>query len=108
MSVTCERHPTKQFRRSDTIGIRCPPSAGLLRRMGRAWLGDIVMNSLWLSSDVSPILLANILIDLNGQTAAVERITTSALRAGNPIVLACLHTVVIGLEACTFEALEGL
>src|ERR1041385_4186963 len=66
------------------------------------------MNSLRLSSNVSPILLANIPINLNRCAATIQRIATFALRARNPIILACLHAVVIGLKACAFEALERL
>jgi hypothetical protein len=66
------------------------------------------MNSVRLSSDVSPILLANILINLDGQTAAVKRVATPALRTGNPIILARLDAIVVGLETCALEALERL
>jgi len=66
------------------------------------------MNSLRLSSDVFPILLANVLINLDGRAPTIQRIATSPLRAGNPIILARLDAVVVGLETCTFEALESL
>src|SRR5437868_13826946 len=66
------------------------------------------MNSFRLSSDVPPILIANIFINLNGCAATIQSIATSALRPGNPIILACLHAVVVGLETCSLEALERL
>jgi hypothetical protein len=66
------------------------------------------MNSLRLLSDVSPILIANVDIDLNWCAATIQRIATSALRARNPIILACLHAVVVGLEACALETLKSL
>src|SRR5439155_26836168 len=71
-------------------------------------LGHGLMNSLRLSSDVSPILLAHVLINLNGCAATIQRIAASALRAGNPVVLACLHAVVIRLEARALETLKRL
>ena len=39
------------------------------------------MNSLRLSSDVSPILLANVVINLNGCASTIQRIATSVLWA---------------------------
>jgi hypothetical protein len=74
------------------------------------WLlsGQTFMNSIWLASNVSPILLANVFIDLNGGAATIQRIASSALRAGDPIVLACHRAVVVGLKTCALEALESL
>src|SRR6185503_298427 len=57
---------------------------------------------------LSPVLLANVFINLDGCAATVQRIATSALGAGNPIILSRLHAVVVGLEARPLEALERL
>src|SRR2546423_9383678 len=65
------------------------------------------MNSPRLSSDSPPRFPANVLVNLDGW-CPIQCIATSALRAGNPIILACLYTVIIGLEAGSLETLEGL
>src|SRR5512133_811998 len=66
------------------------------------------MNPLRLSSDDSPILLANVFINHNWCAATIQRIAPSALRAGNPIILAGVHVVVVRLETCSLEALKPL
>jgi hypothetical protein len=66
------------------------------------------MNPLGLSSDVSPILIANVVINLNGCAATIQCIATSALRARNPIILACLDAAVVGLETCALKTLKSL
>jgi hypothetical protein len=57
------------------------------------------MNAMWLSPDLAPIFLAHIFIDLNGPAGAVESVAAATFGSGDPIVLAGLDAVVIGLEA---------
>src|SRR4030095_10102089 len=52
-----------------------------------------------LSSDVSPILPAHIVINLGRSAASIQRVLAIALRAGNPKGVACLHVLVIVLKA---------
>lgn len=63
--------------------------------------------SLWLSSDVPPILLTHVVINLDGRAAAMQRVTAVALRTGNPEVVACLDVVVVRLKTQPFEALKA-
>lgn len=58
-------------------------------------LGDACTNSIWLSPDVPPVFFANAFVNLDGRAPAVQSVNTIALGAGNPIVLACIHVVVI-------------
>jgi len=64
------------------------------------------MDFLWSPSDVSPILLANVVVNLNGR-AAIQCIAAVSLRSRNPIVLSIFHVVVVGLEARALEALKS-
>ena len=64
------------------------------------------MNSPRLSSDVSPILLAHVVVDLDGRASAIQRIPAMALRTGDPEMLACFHVIIISFEAASFETLE--
>jgi hypothetical protein len=63
--------------------------------------------SFWLSSDVTPILLAHIVINLDGSAAAMQRVSAVALRARNPEVIACLHVIVIRLETQPLQTLKA-
>src|SRR5205823_3146165 len=69
-------------------------------------LGCSFMNFVWLSSNLSPILPAHILVNLNGRVPTIKRITTVSLWAGNPIWLTCLCVFVVVLKASdTLKAL---
>jgi hypothetical protein len=66
------------------------------------------MNSVGLSSDVSPIFLADVLINFNRRVATIQGVTASALGPGDPVIFACFYAVVIRLEACALEALKSV
>src|SRR5256885_14724282 len=66
------------------------------------------MNPFRLTPDVAPIFFADVIIDLDRRAAAVERVTAAALGTGDPIVLAGLYAVVVGLETLALKALECL
>ena len=92
--------------RARTLG----PETGVtaLLGIGSMLLGHAIMYPLWLTSDVTPIFGANIRINLHGQNRAIHAVSTSPLRAGNPVIVTGRFVVVIGFETCALEALEGL
>src|ERR1039457_1017349 len=65
-----------------------------------------VSGLLWLASNVSPILLTHILVNLDGRAATIQRIATVTLWARNPVVVARVHIVVVGLETQPLETLK--
>jgi hypothetical protein len=71
-------------------------------------LGQPFAASVGLSPNVSPIFLANVFVNFDGCAATIKCIATVALRAGNPIVLAGIHVVIIRFEPCALEALKLL
>src|SRR5258708_11726514 len=71
-------------------------------------LGDVRIGFLWLVSNVSPILLANIVVYLDWDLLAAKPIPAVALRAGNPVVLAGGVVDVVGLEATADDAAEAM
>src|SRR5205085_406843 len=83
--------------------LRAPPRVACSDLLGHGFI-----NSLRLSSDVPPIPLANILINLHRQDRAIHAVSASPLRSGNPIIVACLHAIVVRLEAPSLETLKSL
>jgi len=55
--------------------------------------GQPLTASLWLMSDISPVLIANIVVDLDRRAATVQSIAAVALRAGNSVVVMGVHVV---------------
>ena len=45
------------------------------------WLGHVIVNPLWLTSNITPILYASIVINGNRQSRTIHPIPTSALRS---------------------------
>src|SRR6185295_12437567 len=66
------------------------------------------MNSLRLPSDVAPVFLACVLINLDERAATIQRVAASALGARKPIIISRLYAVIVRLETATLEALERL
>jgi hypothetical protein len=66
------------------------------------------MNSVRVPPDIAPIFFAGVLVNLDGRVATIQRVAASALRTGNPIILARLYAVVVGLETRALETLERL
>jgi hypothetical protein len=53
-----------------------------------AWSGHVIVNPLWLTSNITPILYASVVINGNGQGRTIHSIAASAFRARNPIIFA--------------------
>ena len=71
-----------------------------------AWL-DVWRGMLWNISNVSPILLSNVFVDLDG-SRAVQTISSASLATGNPILLPCGVFEVIGVSAASNNASKYL
>src|SRR6185437_14833758 len=96
------------------IDIRLPflmrrrPLVQLSSIRSTASLRHPFLNSLGLSSDLSPVFFPHVFVYLDRRAADIQCVSASALRAGNPIILAGLHTIVVGLETRALEALKRL
>src|SRR5690348_11853095 len=59
-------------------------------------------------ADLRSVLLAHVLVDLDGRALAVEPVRAVAPRPGDPVVLAGLHVRVVRLEAVALRAAKAL
>jgi hypothetical protein len=62
---------------------------------------------LWNIPNVSPILLSNVFVDLDG-SRAMQTISSASLATGNPILLPCGVVDVIGVSAASDNASKYL
>jgi hypothetical protein len=60
-----------------------------------------------LPADLGPVLVANVLVDLDWDWLPIEAVVTVLARPGDPELLAGFDVVIVGLEARAFEALKA-